>query len=174
MYRVERVTDAPDESEALPAFDEFLWPLSDYVWAVPSVFAATRPLEDSRSDTAARKPAVLVVEDDQETQVFMQILLGREYEVFFAASGEEVRNQLSRLGRVRIILMDLSLKGPEDGLMITRDLRSDHRFRGLPIIAVTAHAYTEDRARTLEAGCDDFVAKPFEPRDLLSRMKQLQ
>lgn len=133
----------------------------------------TRPVEDSRSGAAASKPAVLVVEDDFETQLFMKMLLGRQYEVFLAASGEEARSQLlDHPGRVRIVLMDLSLKGLEDGLMITRGLRSDDRFRALPIIAVTAHVSEDDRKNSLRAGCNDYVAKPFEPGDLLSRMKQ--
>lgn len=116
---------------------------------------------------------VLVAEDDHDTQSYMRVLLGKEFDVLVASSGDEVRIQLfSHPGRVRIILMDLSLRGTEDGLMITRDLRRDEQFKALPIIAVTAHASREDRVNSLGAGCDDYVAKPFEPRELLSTMKK--
>ena len=117
---------------------------------------------------------VLVAEDDHDTQAYMRILLGKEFDVLVASSGDEVRTQLfSHPGRVRMVLMDLSLSGPEDGLMITRDLRRDKQFKTLPIIAVTAHASREDRVNSLGAGCDDFVTKPFEPQELLSRMRKV-
>ena len=130
-------------------------------------------MEDPRSDVSASKPMVLVAEDDHDTQAYMRILLGKEFDVLVASSGDEVRIQLfSHSGHVRIILMDLSLRGPEDGLMITRDLRRDEQFKTLPIIAVTAHASREDRVNRLAAGCDDYVMKPFEPRELLSTMRK--
>jgi CheY-like chemotaxis protein len=119
------------------------------------------------------RPCVLVVEDDVETQRFMSVLLGRRYEVLLASSGSELRQQLETDGgRVRLVLMDLSLKGGEDGLALTRALRQQERWKLLPIVAVTAHAFPSDRANALNAGCDAYVEKPIENVRLLSLVER--
>ena len=111
---------------------------------------------------------VLVVEDDVETQRFMRVLLGRRYDVLLASSGDEMRRQLDSQGeRVRVVLMDLSLKDGEDGLELTRSLRKQERWQKLPIVAVTAHAFPTDRANALSAGCDAYVEKPIDNERLL-------
>ena len=119
------------------------------------------------------RPCVLVVEDDVETQRFMSVLLGRRYEVLLASSGSELRQQLETDGgRVRLVLMDLSLKGGEDGLALTRALRQQERWKRLPIVAVTAHAFPSDRANALDAGCDAYVEKPIENVRLLGLVER--
>jgi len=116
------------------------------------------------------RPCVLVVEDDPETQGFMRVLLGRRYEVLLAGSGDELRRRLESDGeRIRVVLMDLSLKGGEDGLQLTRALRAQDRWKTLPVIAVTAHALPSDRANALVAGCDAYLEKPID-NDRLLRM----
>ena len=119
------------------------------------------------------RPCVLVVEDDVETQRFMGVLLGRRYDVLLASSGDELRRQLeSNGGRVRLVLMDLSLKGEEDGLELTRALRQDERWKNLPIVAVTAHAFPSDRTNALNAGCDAYLEKPVENVRLLALVER--
>lgn len=118
-----------------------------------------------------QRPKVLVVEDDDDSREVMRLLLSDQYEVVEAASGAEVRQQIAAHGdSIGIVLMDLSLKGSEDGLQITADLRRRAAFREVPIIATTAHALPEDRARALKAGCDAFLAKPIQPQLLLDTM----
>ena len=120
------------------------------------------------------KPLVLVVEDDSETQGYMRALLGRRYRVVVAASGEEARRQLAERGEaIRAILMDLSLKGEEDGLMLTQSLRQHPKWKEVPVIATTAHAFLEDQNRALAAGCDAFLAKPFGRAELFEAMERL-
>ncbi|HYD48996.1 MAG TPA: ATP-binding protein [Terriglobales bacterium] len=120
------------------------------------------------------KPLVLVVEDDAGTQMWMQRLLGPRYDVACAASAAEARNWLAAHGdSVGIVLMDLSLKGDEDGLALTRALRRRPELRALPIVAVTAHAFPEDRANALAAGCDAYLAKPIDNHELLRLMNEL-
>lgn len=119
----------------------------------------------------APRPTVLVVEDDEDSQHYMSRLLGRRFEVLHASDGEDFRQCLGEnAGRIELILMDLSLRGSEDGLALTRVLRSDRRWRHIPVIAVTAHALDRDRENVFRAGCDDYVAKPIVPEDLMSRM----
>jgi CheY-like chemotaxis protein len=69
--------------------------------------------------------------------------------------------------------MDLSLRGPEDGLAITRELRRHPRWKQIPILALTAHAFPDDRRRALAAGCDGYFSKPFAHRDLLETIEGL-
>jgi CheY-like chemotaxis protein len=124
----------------------------------------------SKDASAPARPCVLVVEDDAETQGFMRVLLGRRYDVVLAGSGDEMRRRLETDGdRIGVVLMDLSLKGGEDGLQLTRALRAHERWKTLPVIAVTAHAFPADRANALDAGCDAYVEKPID-NDRLLRM----
>ena len=116
---------------------------------------------------------ILVVEDDAETQGFMKILLGRRYEVRLASSGEEMRRILETEGSdIAMVLMDLSLKGGEDGLQLTRALRADATWRKLPIVAVTAHAFPADRQNALAAGCDAYLEKPIDNHTLLRTIEK--
>ncbi|MGH7823144.1 MAG: response regulator [Candidatus Binatia bacterium] len=131
-------------------------------------------IRDSAATGRDGTTAVLLVEDDRDTQAYMTTVLASRYQVLLAASAEEARRLLALYdGRVGIVLMDLSLRGTEDGLSLTRWLRSDERWRMLPIIVTTAHAYPEDRARSLAAGCDAYLAKPFPKDELLSLMEEL-
>jgi PAS domain S-box-containing protein len=121
----------------------------------------------------ATPACVLVVEDDEETQSFMKVLLGRTYDVRCASSGDEMWRLLdARAGRVHLILMDLSLKGEENGLELTQSLRKHPTWKNLPVIAVTAHALSEDRTNALSAGCDAYLEKPVDNERLLDLVKR--
>jgi CheY-like chemotaxis protein len=115
---------------------------------------------ERKMDTPDPRRTVLVVEDDAQSQLYMRILLSRSYDVIIAGSGNEAWLALED-HPVDVVLMDLSLRDNEDGLMLTRRIRSSSRRSGIPVIAVTAHAFPGDRQRCTEAGCDDYVAKPF-------------
>jgi hypothetical protein len=77
-----------------------------------------------------------------------------------------------KIQRLKGVLMDISLKGEEDGLQITRFLRSQARFRATPIIAVTTHASVEHQRTALEAGCDAVLTKPVKRSQILSALAQ--
>ena len=137
--------------------------------APPFVRRRALPLESLRT------PTILVVEDDPDTQVFMRQILGKRYQVLFAASGEEVRRLLlAHRSEILLVLMDLSLRGSEDGLMLTRALRAEDVYRDLPIIAITAHAFPEDRVKSLAAGCNAYLAKPIRGYELFSLIEELR
>ena len=122
---------------------------------------------------ASSRPAILVVDDDVDTQQYMRIALRQRYDVVIAASGKEMRQVLGARPDVALVLMDLALDAEEDGLTLTRYLRGQERWRRIPIIAVTALAAPEDRERALEAGCDDYVPKPVSRRDLFAKIDAL-
>jgi len=132
------------------------------------------PAERAGLPGGPRQPLILVVEDDPDHQLLMRALLKNSYRVVTASSPEDVRRQIaSERYTIDAILMDLGLRGPEDGLMLTRSLRRRERFRTTPIVALTGHATVVDRARALAAGCDDFIAKPFDRATLLAALARL-
>ncbi|HVA41738.1 MAG TPA: response regulator [Candidatus Binataceae bacterium] len=123
---------------------------------------------------AAVLRTVLVVEDDPDTQAFMVALLGRHYQVATAASEFEFWREVEqRAASLCLILMDLSLRGSEDGLTLTRQFRAEARWNAIPVVALTAHATTEDRERALAAGCAVYVSKPVDRRRLLEVINSL-
>lgn len=118
-------------------------------------------------DSEHRLPTVLLVEDDLEMQQLVRLVLRRRCNVLVASSAAEARGQLvAHPGDVRMILMDLVLAGQDDGLALTRELRSTVPWRRIPIVAETAYAGADYRVAALRAGCDEFLAKPFYARDL--------
>jgi CheY-like chemotaxis protein len=75
--------------------------------------------------------------------------------------------------RVGLILMDISLAGDTDGLTLTRRIRADRRWRRVPIVVTTAHAFEQDRERAMAAGCDAYLAKPIDAGELLATISRL-
>jgi CheY-like chemotaxis protein len=126
----------------------------------------------AQADTMTR--TVLVVEDDPDTQAFMVALLGRHYHVVTAASESEFWLATdAHASTLCLILMDLTLRGSQDGLTLTRQFRADPRWNAVPVVALTAHATTEDRERALAAGCAFYVSKPVDRRRLLEVIRSL-
>jgi two-component system OmpR family response regulator len=113
--------------------------------------------------------SILVVEDDAAVrEMIAEYLDGHGYAVAQADSGAAMRKALA--ARVPdVVLLDVNLGG-EDGLSLARYLREHH---DLGIIMVTAAGDVVDRVVGLEVGADDYVAKPFDPRELLARLKSL-
>ncbi len=108
---------------------------------------------------------ILLVEDDLDTQEMMKSMLQRDYRLVCAIDTRQTLEALE-LRRVDLILMDLSLHRNECGLTLTRYLREQETYRDIPIIALTAHAFSSDKHKCLEAGCNDYLTKPFRVNEL--------
>jgi two-component system OmpR family response regulator len=110
---------------------------------------------------------LLIVDDDREIRDLLGRFLTRHgYRVTTARDGREMRKALADW-RIDLIVLDLMLPG-EDGLSLCRRLRADS---SIPIIMLTAMGEETDRIVGLEMGADDYVPKPFNPRELLARIK---
>jgi len=110
---------------------------------------------------------ILVVDDDAEIrQLLGDYLRKNGYEATTVADGKAMRTALTR-SRIDLIVLDLMLPG-EDGLTLCRSLRSQSET---PVIMLTARGEETDRIVGLEMGADDYLAKPFNPRELLARIK---
>ncbi|MDX1374646.1 MAG: response regulator [Burkholderiales bacterium] len=114
-----------------------------------------------------RQDHVLVVDDDAELRELLSEYLGRNgFRVSVARDGREMR-QLLDDASPDIVVLDVMLPG-EDGLALCRDLRAQSN---LPVVMLTARGEELDRIIGIEMGADDYLAKPFNPRELLARLK---
>ena len=115
---------------------------------------------------------LLLIDDDQRLVAMVgDYLRGHGYSVEAAATLREGRERLRRDG-VDALILDLMLPDG-DGLDLARDLRADPRTRRLPLLILSARGEPMDRIVGLEIGADDYLSKPFEPRELLARLKAL-
>jgi two-component system cell cycle response regulator DivK len=114
---------------------------------------------------------ILVVEDQEDNrQIVRDLLTTTDYEVMEAENGEEALAAVAKQ-RPDLILMDIQLP-IMDGYEATRRLKADPALRAIPVIAVTSYALSGDEEKARAAGCDDFVPKPFSPRELLAKIRK--
>jgi two-component system phosphate regulon response regulator PhoB len=115
-------------------------------------------------------PRILVVEDEPAIQELLRLTLAPAgYEVEVAGSAEDGLNAVRR-ALPEAALIDWMLPGMS-GLQMARQLRGDQRTRMLPIIMLTARGDESDRVSGLETGADDYITKPFSPRELVARLR---
>jgi len=114
---------------------------------------------------------ILVVEDQEDNRRIMRDLLASAgYEVIEAVTGEE-GVAAAEHHRPDLILMDIQLPGL-DGYEATRQIKANPDLQHIPIIVVTSYALSGDDLKAYEAGCDDYVSKPFSPRELLAKIRE--
>jgi two-component system cell cycle response regulator DivK len=115
---------------------------------------------------------ILLVEDNEMNRDMLSRRLERRgYQVVIAVDGQQGVD-LARTQAPDLILMDMSLP-VLDGWEATRQLKADQQTRGIPVIALTAHAMAGDREKAMEAGCDDYDTKPIELPRLISKIDAL-
>jgi two-component system, OmpR family, response regulator len=128
--------------------------------------AGRQPLGEANMNTGA---CVLLVEDDKEIGALIsRYLASNDIDVTHVPNGAQMDAALSTRS-FDLIILDLNLPG-EDGLSICRRLRVDHNT---PIVMVTARAEDVDKILGLEMGADDYLTKPFNPRELLARIRSI-
>jgi CheY-like chemotaxis protein len=115
--------------------------------------------------------AILIVDDNATNLKLARVLFaGEGYDVRTATDAASALAAIAER-RPQLILMDIQLPGM-DGLELTRRLKRDPATRDITILGVTAYAMKGDEQRILEAGCDDYIAKPIDTRTLPARVRQ--
>ena len=111
---------------------------------------------------------ILLVEDQADNRkIIRDMLRGTNYEITEAENGEEALAAIAKQ-RPDLILMDIQLP-VMDGYTATRHIKA---LRSIPIIAVTSYALSGEDKKARAAGCDDYVPKPYSPRQLLAKIRQ--
>lgn len=117
--------------------------------------------------TDRARSRILIVDDDAALSEMLQIVLGQEgFETVHCASGTAALPTL-RDSRPDLVLLDLMLPG-RDGVSVCRDIRAES---DVPIVMLTAKSDTSDVVAGLEAGADDYIAKPFKSKELVARIR---
>ncbi len=118
-------------------------------------------------------PKILVVDDEApNVEIASRMLQMHGYEVVSASNGPD-GVAAARTERPDLILMDLSLPNPGDGLVATRAIRAQAGTEAIPVIALTAAAMAEDQQKAYQAGCNEFESKPIDFRHLLDKIQKL-
>ena len=117
-------------------------------------------------------PSILIVDDEGDIRDLIAINLEREgFETMQAGDGLEALER-AREDEPELIVLDLMLPG-KDGLTVYRELQEDARTHGIPVLMLTARGKLEDKIAGLELGADDYVTKPFSPKELVLRIRNL-
>ncbi len=116
--------------------------------------------------------SILIVEDEKEIRDLLAHYLRKEgFSLSFAVDGEEGLSR-ARSEKPSLILLDILLPG-RDGLEVLREIRSDGEIARTPVVMLTAKGDETDRVVGLELGADDYVPKPFSPREVVARVKAI-
>lgn len=124
-------------------------------------------MEDLKKDRAKK---ILVVDDNNDSrELVIKVLKNQGYEMIEAIDGEEaLEKAISE--KPDLILMDISI--PKiNGYEVTKKLKSLDEFKDIPVVALTAHAMKGDRVKALEAGCEGYISKPINIRELPVQIK---
>lgn len=114
---------------------------------------------------------VLVVEDNEMNMQLVEYLLEEGgFQILKATSGEDAL-QIANSDIPDLILMDIHLPGM-DGLTVVREMKNAEKTKGIPILALTAHAMRGDKDRFLEAGCDGYISKPIDVKTFVSSIEK--
>jgi len=117
-------------------------------------------------------PYILIVEDEPDIRELLNFTISRSgHSVIEAETAEDALTILDR-GTPELIIIDWMLPGM-DGIDLAKKLRADELTKELPIIMLTARGEESDKLRSFEAGIDDYVTKPFSPKELMARIKAL-
>jgi len=113
---------------------------------------------------------ILVVDDNQDSrELVVKVLKNKGYEIIEAIDGEEALEK-AVAEKPDLILMDISI--PKiNGYEVTRRLKTIEEFKDTPIVALTAHAMKGDRAKAIEAGCEGYISKPINIRELPDQVR---
>ena len=117
-------------------------------------------------------PVVLVVEDDEHISQVLRFMLERQgYQVVHMADGRAASNHVASSSPPALVLLDVMLPYV-DGFEIVQLIRSQSAWRDVPVLMLTAKNTERDTVRALDAGANDFVIKPFQPNELLARVRR--
>lgn len=125
------------------------------------------------SEATPTQPRALVVEDDEHIGMLLRFMLQRAgYQVQLVNDGRAAQAHITSQAAPDVMLLDVMLPYM-DGLQLLAIVRQQAGWEGVPVMMLTAKAQERDVARALEAGADAYLVKPFQPDELLAKVKEL-
>lgn len=118
------------------------------------------------------KPVVVVVEDDESIGFLLNFMLSREgFEVVMATDGRQAKAVIDEISPPSLVLLDLMLPYA-DGYELNAYIRAKPEWRDVPVIMLTGRSQERDIVRALDAGVTDYIVKPFQPVELMARVRR--
>ncbi len=146
----------------------FTFPLTKEI-VIPEE-AIRQPAENTITPKDWKKKKILVAEDNDSNFEYIRAVLSvKKVSIIHAKDGREVLDVLNNRRDIDLVLMDIQMPGL-NGYETTRMIKK--MYPGLPVIAQTAYAMSEDRQKVMEAGCDEYIAKPIQPRKLIGLLEK--
>jgi CheY-like chemotaxis protein len=118
------------------------------------------------------KRLILIVEDDNKNIILLRDILDISGYVTIEAGDGKSAVELAKKEMPDLILMDIQLP-VMDGLEATKRIKADPATQRIPIFALTAFAMSGDREKVIQAGCDDYISKPYDIKELLEKVKNI-
>ncbi len=116
---------------------------------------------------------VLIAEDDDQISYLLNFMLTREgYKVHVANDGQEAMDAIASMSMPRLVLLDIMMPF-YDGFQLIAHIRNETDWKDVPIVMLTAKSQEKDIIRALEGGANDYVVKPFQPGEFITRLKML-
>ena len=117
--------------------------------------------------------SILIIEDDESIGELLKFMVEREgHAAELLTDGESARRRILTTTAPALVLLDAMLPY-RDGLTLLVDMRALDEWRAVPVIMLTAKSLERDIVRALEAGANDYVIKPFQPQELMARVRRL-
>jgi len=139
--------------------------------AVADLDHAKAETDRVRNNAPADAPRLLVVDDNPALVNLVCSIVESRYNLFLAYNGEEALDRLSK-DKVDLVLSDVMMPGIS-GLELCERIRADETIRHIPVILLTARGTSTDKIEGLDIGADDYIGKPFDPEELLARIRSL-
>ncbi|HKI90571.1 MAG TPA: PAS domain S-box protein [Draconibacterium sp.] len=146
---------------------------STFLFSLPysPVHSKSKIIEKDRTNKVIPlKHTILVAEDDEVNFYFLEKILSKEFKLLHAENGEETLQLFKDNPEISLVLMDIKMPGEFDGFDITQKIREINSQ--IPVIAQTAYAMESDKIKALEAGCNDYISKPYNPGNLKQLIRQ--
>ena len=124
-----------------------------------------------QADFSTEKKRILIVEDNIESQLIFKVYLRQKYLVDIVATAEE-GIQFIKNNEFDLILLDINLPGELNGVDVLNEIRSNLKFKELPVIVITAYALKGDKEKFLNIGANDFIAKPITKDTLIQEIEK--
>jgi two-component system, OmpR family, alkaline phosphatase synthesis response regulator PhoP len=119
------------------------------------------------------QPKILIVEDDKSVSYLLEFILNREgFATASAPDGRAAEELFESETLPLLILLDVMLPY-QDGFQLIRIIRTKRGWGDVPIIMLTSNSHEDDIVRALDSGANDYVVKPFQPNELLARVRRL-